>query len=340
MTGGSGLLGSHLVEQLLRRGRKVRALLRAGAEASWLRTQPVELVEGDLTDAASLRRACQGVNIVYHAAARVGDWGPWAEFQRISVEGTRHLVDAASRAGVKRLLHISSISAYGHVNAKGVVLDETAPLGRCLNRWSYYSRAKVMAEELVWNAHREGRLEVSVIRPSWLYGPRDRATLARVITAIRKGRSKLIGDGGNRLSVVHAANVAEAAILAAESSQAVGQAYNISNDGVITQAQYFNLIAKALGESPVTKKVPYPVAKSVAFLLELLGHAFGLKKPPLITRYSLWLMGRHTFYETKKARQQLGWKPTISYETGIPAAVQWYLSQHQPGSVPEGLPAT
>ncbi len=329
VTGASGLLGSHVVEQLRRRGRRVRALVRPTTDTTWLRTQGVEFAEGDITDRASLERACAGVKVVYHVAARVGDWGPWREFQEITIDGTQNVIDAAAGAGVERMLHISSISVYGHVDGKGLVLDESAPLGRCLNKWSYYSRAKVAAEALVWEAHRSGRLKVSIIRPSWLYGPRDRATLSRMITAIRRGKTKLIGDGSNRLNLVHAGNAAEAAIMAAESDKGIGQAYNASNDGEITQAGYFNAIARAIGEPPIGKNVPYKVARTAAFLFELVGHLFGLKKPPLVTRYSVWLIGRHSFFETEKIRRDLGWSSSVSYEQGIPAAVAWYLQEHE-----------
>ena len=145
VTGGTGLLGSHIVEQLRRRNRRVRALVRPGADDSWLRTQGVELVGGDLANTSSLLTACRDVRIVYHAAAQVGDWGPWEDFVKVSIEGTRNMVEAAIGARVARFLHISSISAYGHVNGEGLILDESAPLGRCINRWGYYSRAKAAA---------------------------------------------------------------------------------------------------------------------------------------------------------------------------------------------------
>ena len=238
---------------------------------------------------------------------------------------------AAAGAGVRRFLHISSISAYGHPDGDGLVLDETAPLGQGLHRWSYYSRAKVEAEKLVWAAHSSGRIPVTVIRPSWLYGPRDRATMGRLIASIRQGKAKLIGRGDNRLNVVHAGNVAEAAILAAESDAAVGQAYNCSSDGVLTQEQYFNRVAAALGEPPVVRRVPYRVARTAALILECIGHLFRTVRPPLVTRYSVWLIGRRCFFDCTKARQQLGWESTVSYEEGIPAAVEDYLRQHGAG---------
>ena len=325
ITGATGLLGSHIVEQLIKRDMPVRALVRRGSDTSWLREQPIELVEGDIVDRPSLDRAMRGVTCVYHCAARVGDWGPWHEFVRISIEGTRHVVDAAVAAGVERFIHISSISAYGHPDGDGLVLDESAPLGVDLHRWSYYSRAKVQAEEIVWKAHNAGKLKVTVIRPSWLYGPRDRTTIARLSGLIRSGKAKLLGDGDNRLNVVYAGNVAEAAIAAAQSDNAIGEAYNCSNDGVMTQKQYFNMVAEALGAPPVTKHVPYRVAKVAAFVLECVGHLFRLRKPPMITRYSVWLMGRRCFFSAEKARKELNWQPTVTYEQGIPMTVQWFL---------------
>jgi nucleoside-diphosphate-sugar epimerase len=325
VTGGTGLLGSHIVEQLVYRGRRIRALVRPGSDVAFLRSQGVELAEGDLTDRASLAQACAGVSRVYHAAAKVGDWGPWEEFVRISIDGTRNLIEAAAEAGVGRFLHVSSISSYGHPDGAGLVLDETAPLGHRLHKWSYYSRAKVEAERLVWQAHRSGRLVCTVVRPSWLYGPRDRATIGRLVDSIRTRKAKLIGRGDNRLNVVHAGNVAECAILAAEADVAAGQAYNASSDGVLTQEGYFNMLAAALGEPPVTRHVPYKVAKAAAFVFECVGHALNRKKPPLVTRYSVWLIGRRCFFDCSKAREQLGWKSTVSYEDGIPAAVEDYL---------------
>jgi nucleoside-diphosphate-sugar epimerase len=326
VTGGTGLLGSHIVEQLVRRGRPVRALVRPGADTRWLASHRVELVEGSLTDPASLAAACEGVDVVYHAAARVGDWGPWHEFVAITVEGSKNLFDAAERAGVRRMVHISSISVYGHINRPGLVVDETqTELGVNVYKWSYYTRAKVMVEEEIRRRQKAGcRLEFTVIRPSWLYGPRDRATIARLVNMVRTGKAKLLGSGDNRLNVVYAGNVAEACILAADSHLAVGQVYNCSNDGILTQRQYFDLVARSIGAQPVAKRVPFKVAYRVAYLLEIIGHAFNKKKPPMITRYAVWLMGRDTFFSAEKARRELGWKSTVGYEEGIPATIQWY----------------
>jgi nucleoside-diphosphate-sugar epimerase len=331
VTGATGLLGSHIVEQLRLRNRPVRVLVRRGSDIKWLSTQGVEFVEGDLSDKAALQKACQGVKVVYHSAARVGDWGPWEDFVRITIDGTRNLAEAASAAKCDRFLHISSISSYGHPNGEGIVLDETAPLGTDLHKWSYYSRAKVHAEHLLWDMHKAGKIKLTVIRPSWLYGPRDRATIFRLARMLRKGQAKILGDGENRLNVVYAGNVAEAAILACDTEAAIGQAYNCCSDGEMRQEQWMNMLAAALGAPPVTKHVPYKLAYNAAFLMECFGHLFRTTKPPMVTRYAVWLMGRRVYFSAEKARKQLGWKSTVSYEEGVKKTIAWLREQEAAG---------
>ncbi len=323
VTGATGLLGSHIVEQLRKRGMPVRALVRPGSDRTWLQTQGVEFADGDITDPGSLRRACAGVDVVYHSAAKVGDWGPWEEFQRITIDGTRNVVEAAVAAKVRRLVHISSISCYGYHTKDGTV-DETFELGYKLYKWAYYSRSKIAAERIAWEAHKAGRIELTVIRPAWIYGERDRTTIARLYRMIKAGQAKILGRGDNRLNVVYAGNIAEAAVEAAGRADCSGQAFNCSNDGEITQQQYFDLLARAIGAPPVTRHAPYRAAYFAGFVLECLGHALKRKKPPFVTRYAVWLMGRRSYFSAEKARRVLGWKATVPYEVGVPNTVRWY----------------
>ena len=232
----------------------------------------------------------------------------------------------ALAAGTRRFLHISSISAYGHVNGEGLVLDETAPIGQHLYKWAYYSRSKVAAERIVWDAHDSGRIEVMVIRPAWIYGPRDRTTVARLVAMIRQGQAKILGRGDNRLNVVYAGNIAEAAVTAAGMPEAAGEAFNCSNDGEITQQAYFDLWAQACNAPAVKRHVPYRLAYVVGFVLECLGHLFRWKDPPFVTRYAVWLMGRRSYFSADKARKLLDWQPTVTYEVGVPMTVKWLHS--------------
>ncbi|UCD27811.1 MAG: NAD-dependent epimerase/dehydratase family protein, partial [Planctomycetota bacterium] len=187
--------------------------------------------------------------------------------------------------------------------------------------------AKAQIEKELWAMHRDGKILLTVIRPSWLYGPRDRATIFRLARMLRQGKTKILGDGENRLNVVYTGNVAEAAILAADNQNAVGQSYNCCNDGIMKQKDWMNLLAAELGAPPVTKHVPYKLAYGVAFILECVGHLFKFKNPPMVTRYAVWLMGRRCYFSAEKARIELGWKSTVSYTEGVKKTIEWLREQ-------------
>ena len=328
VTGATGFLGSHICERLVQANQPVRALVRAASDTAFLDSLGVDKFVGDLTDPDSCKAACHGVDVVYHAAAKVGDWGRWDQFQSHTIDATRNIAQAASAVGVRCFLHISSISAYGHPNGANLQLDETAPLGANVHKWSYYTLAKVAAEKLLWQMHADGSLPLTVIRPSWIYGPRDRTSIARLHRMITTGRIKILGSGDNRLNTVYAPNVADACLLAVEhSDKSIGQAYNVSNDGPITQIQYLSKLAGAFNCPAPTRHVPYWLAYSLGFDCEAVGRLLRLKKPPFITRYSVWLMGRDVYFSTDKARTQLNWQSRIGYDEGIKLTAQWYLQQ-------------
>jgi nucleoside-diphosphate-sugar epimerase len=131
------------------------------------------------------------------------------------------------------------------------------------------------------------------------------------------------------MSAVYAGTVAEAAILAANDPGSVGEAYNITHQGRITQAEFLNLFAEACGAPPVRRRVPYRAAFAVAFVLEAHGRLLRRVQPPLVSRYATWLMGRYLEYSTIKAESRLGWSPTPSYRESIARTVAWYRSQHR-----------
>jgi nucleoside-diphosphate-sugar epimerase len=166
-----------------------------------------------------------------------------------------------------------------------------------------------------------------VIRPSWLYGERDRTTTARLMERLRLGRVPLIGRGDNPLSAVYVGMVADAALLAAHHPSAVGEAYNITSQGPITQREFMNLFASACGAPAVRRRVPYRITYGVAFLFEAHGRLTRRVRPPMVTRYATWLMGRKLEYSTEKARTQLGWEPSLTYRESIDRTVRWFLDQ-------------
>jgi nucleoside-diphosphate-sugar epimerase len=331
VTGATGLLGSHIAEALVARGQRVRALVRPTSDVSFPRGLGVELATGDLHDAESLRRAVDGADVVYHCAARVGDWGPWALYRREVIDATRNLLQACRGAGVGRVLYVSSVTVYGHPRDGGAPITEDAPLGQRLYwLWDYYCRSKIAAEELA-RAYGPGAV---VVRPSWIYGPRDRNSLPRLMTAFRAGRVRLIGTGDNLLNVVYAADVAEGAILAANHPAAGGRAYNLCSEGELTQRQFLDALTEALGRPPVRRRLPLWLAYAGGFVSEVIGRAIFLKRPPHITRYAVGLVGRPTRFSTARAREELGWRPRVGAREGLRRALDWW-QRHTADAVPD-----
>jgi nucleoside-diphosphate-sugar epimerase len=326
VTGATGLLGSHVAERLVASGGQVRALVRRESDTRFLQTLGVDLVVGDLTDPASCERATQGARVVYHCAAKVGDWGNWGEFKTACLDGTRNLAEAAIASGVGRFLHISSTSAYGHPPEGGPPIDESAPLGQALwPLWDYYTRSKVDCERILWDLAETRGLPLTIIRPSWLYGERDRTTLERLVGRLKAGRVPLIGRGDNPLSAIYAGNVADAAILAANHPGSVGEAYNITHQGQLTQREFLDLFIQAIGAPPIRRRISYRLTFAASFLIEAVARARGRRRPPLITRYATWLMGRSLSYSTAKAETKLGWRPRLGNRESIERSVRWFL---------------
>ncbi len=317
ITGATGQLGSHIAEQLRQQDQAVRVLVRPGSDETFLRSIGAEIVFGDLKDADAVQRAFAGARIVYHSAAKVSDWGAWEAFKEEAETTTRNVVRAATAANIERLLHVSSISVYGHPKEAPVV--EETPLGQKIWMWDYYPMAKLLAENLAREFPR-----TTVVRPSWLYGERDRITMPRVIPALLEKRVPIIGSGDNYLNIIYAGDVARGCILAANHPGALGQAYNLCSEGEVTQRDMLNALTDALSLPRVTKKVPYFLAIRFAFVKEAIARLFRRTKPPTITRRAVYLVGRSTQYSIAKARRELGWSPRMPIRDGIQRAVQWY----------------
>lgn len=339
VTGATGLLGSHLVERLIARGHWVRALVRPSGRPDFLDALGVEVLRGDLTDPAACDRAVDGVAQVFHCAAKVGDWGSWREFQVGCIDATRTLAEASSRAGVDRFVHVSSTSAYGHPPDQSTPIDETAPLGQNVWVLDHYTRSKVECERLLWSMSAEERLPLTVIRPSWLFGERDRTTIPRLIQEFRWHRVSIVGKGDNPLSAVYAGVVADAAILAANDPRSVGEAYNITSHRRITQRQFLDMLADALGVPRVTWRYPFWYAFHGGFALELRERLLLAKRPPRVTRYGAWLLGRYLEYSTEKARTWLGWVPALTYEESLERTVRWFMDDEAARVPHDPMPA-
>jgi 2-alkyl-3-oxoalkanoate reductase len=329
ITGATGLVGSHLADQLVARGDAVIALVRPTSNTRFLKLLGVRLVQGDLSSQESLEQGMAGAEIVFHIAAKVTDWGSWSEFQRDTIDGTRRMLEAMRKTGVPRLVHVSSVAVYGHQANHGGVWTEDAPYPTNFLAWEYYPAAKIAAEKLVLDYHNKKWLEASILRPSWVYGPRDRASFPRVVQFLKSNRALLIGSGDNPLPLVYAGNVAEACILAAINPAASGRVYNTSCDCRITQRQFLNAIAQKLDLRPVTRSLPTPVALTIANLAEIPSRLAHKKEPPMLSRFGFYLLTNRGVFDSARARDELGWNPSVGFEEGLSRTIDWYKSEYR-----------
>jgi nucleoside-diphosphate-sugar epimerase len=215
---------------------------------------------------------------------------------------------------------------YGHPKPRGnEMFTEEEPLGQRLWMWDHYARAKIAAEELC----RAYPGPLTIVRPSWLYGPRDRRTLPSFIKALRAGRVRILGKGDNLLNLIYAADVADGAIRAATAPSAIGQAYNLSSEGEMTQKELLDLLTDTIGWPRITRSIGVRMAWLGGLFSEVVGKIIFLKRRPHITRYAVGIVGRTTLYSTRKARTELGWEPRVKAPEGLKLALDWF--RQQPG---------
>ncbi len=318
VTGATGLLGSHVAEQLVRRGERVRALARANSDRSFLKTLGVEIFTGDLETNQGLEAATHGVDRVFHCAARVGEWGDPKQIRAQIVDLAQNLKNACQLSGSPRVVHVSSVTVYGKPNGAGP-WSESEPLGQNVYRSNHYCHAKIAAEE-VWKNYGG---EVVIVRPSWIYGPRDRVTLPRVIKAFLSGRLALIGDGSNPLNLVFAPDVADGCLRAMDKAPD-RHLYNLSSAGQASVKAFMDTLADQLGLPRVTRSYPLGMAKGLAIFSEFVGKLIRMKRPPHLTRYNLGLLTRPCLFSTESARLELGWLEKTSLEEGVCKTLEWH----------------
>jgi len=319
VTGATGFLGSHVTELLLAGGARPRVLVRPGDSIPAFAEGRVDARWGDIRDRAALEAALGGVDRVLHCAARTGPWGPEAEYERTNVRGLETLVRTAMAAGVRRIVHVSSITVHGN-DLRGAA-DESAPLREEPNP---YSRSKVAGERLLGRMIRQEGAPVTIVRPGWIYGPRDEASFARIARMVEAGRMVILGGGQNHLPLIYARDAAMGVLLAGESDQAVGRSYLLVNDEPVTQRDFIGAVAAQLGVPAPTRHVPYDLGLALGVLAESFGRLTRRRQPPPVMRYGLQLLGGDNRFRITRARQELGFKPVVNLAEGVRRSVEWY----------------
>jgi nucleoside-diphosphate-sugar epimerase len=319
ITGATGFVGGHLAEEAVRRGWAVRTLARAGSDTALLSRLPAAMVRGDLGDAAALREAVQGVDVVFHCAAKVGDWGPVEDYRAVNVEGTRALLDACLSASVSRFVYFSSLGVYAARHHHGT--DETAPLPA--RHIDGYTQTKVEAERLVLRYHQEHKLPAVVLRPGFIYGPRDRTVLPKLLDNLRQGQVRYLGSGKQAMNTIFVGNLVDAAFLAAEKPDVVGEVFNLTDGEFVSKRRFIEALADGVGVPRPTRSVPLWVARVAAWWMEGRARKRGDPQPPRLTQGRLKFLGLNLDFSIEKARRVLGYRPRVSFADGMRQTVDW-----------------
>ena len=325
VTGGTGFLGRRLVARFIAAGDRVTILGRTPAPD--LEAQGVRFVRASLEDAAAVRAACAGIETVFHTAAKVGVWGRYDDFFRTNVLGTRAVLAGCRAQGVQRLIYTSTPSVVYNGQALANA-NESLPL--TTDCPSPYPLTKAIAEREVLAAS-SASLRTVALRPHLIWGIGDPHLVPRILARARAGRLRIVGDGQNRVDMVHVENAVDAHLLAEQSltqenSPAAGRAYFITNGEPVVLWNWINRLLQSLNLTPVTKKISLAAATRIGVLCETAWKILPLKDEPPMTRFIAAELAKDHWFDISAARQDLGYAPRISMSAGTAELVA-YLKQ-------------
>jgi dihydroflavonol-4-reductase len=317
VTGATGFVGAAVARSLLKNQWQVRVLARKGSDRRNLKELPVDVLEGDLTDAASLQRAAQGCEALFHVAAdyRLGARDP-SQLYRANVDGTRNVLDAARRGGVQRIVYTSSVATIG-IPGDGTPGDEGTP-NSLANMIGHYKRSKYLAEEVAREAAREG-LPVVIVSPSTPVGPGDLkpTPTGQLVLDAAAGRMPAYVDTG--LNIVHVDDVANGHLLAYERGK-TGERYILGGQDMSLR-EILAMISHLVGRPPPRVRLPYGVVLPIAYLAEGLAKLTG--RSGRITLEGVRMSRKLMFFSSAKAARDLGYTcrpPLQAFED----AIRWF----------------
>lgn len=318
VTGATGFVGSAVARRLLARGHALRLLSRASSDRSNIAGLDAEVVVGDLTDSASLKRAASGCRYVVHVAADYRIWVPDPnEMLRANVEGALAMVRAAAEAGAERIVHCSSVAALGLIG-DGTLSDENTPAKEA-DFVGIYKRSKYLAEQALREAMARENLPVVIVNPAAPVGPRDikPTPTGKMIRDAAAGKVPAFIDTG--LNIVHVDDVAEGHVLALERGR-IGERYILGGENMLLR-DVLALVANVAGRRPPTIQLPEAVVWPAAAVMEWFAQLTGI--PPMMTRDHLKMARKKMFFSSAKAMAELGYAPR-PVRDAVADAIGWF----------------
>ncbi len=324
ITGATGFLGSHIAEHLVENGKEVVTVARPESDTKFLERLGVTVERGDFRDPALLRRIIPDMEAVLHCAAKVGDWGPVGEYRQVNVEGFRQVLEACKGQALSRFVYISSLGVYATKHHHGT--DETEPLPK--SHADGYTQSKVEAEQLAMKYYRDFGVPVVVLRPGFIYGPRDRYLVPRIVESLRQGTMRYPGAKGHRaLNTIYVGNLVQAVLLSLYREEAVGEIFNLTDGEYVSKRQFIEAIADQMELPRPTRTPPLWLARWLTWCSETWAKATGAKTAPLFTQARLKFMGYNLDFSIDKAKMELGYLPRYSFEDAIYLTMRWFKEQ-------------
>lgn len=312
VTGGRGLLGSAVVRELVVRGHDVTSFQRSTAGHA----RSVRETLGDVTDPDAVAAAVVGQDAVVHLAALVSVVGPWSQFARVNIGGTRTVLAAAADAGVGRLVHVSSPSV---AHAGEPLVGAGASVADPVHARGNYARSKAEAELLALAACSPA-MAVTAVRPHLVWGPGDTQLIGRIVERARAGRLVLIDDGAALIDTTYIDNAAEAIAQALERCDRPdvhGRAFVVSNGQPRTVFELVGRIAQAAGCEAPTRRLPFPLARTAGAVVEQAWARTGRAGEPPLTAFVAEQLATAHWFDQRETQRALDWRPRVSIDEGL-----------------------
>jgi nucleoside-diphosphate-sugar epimerase len=313
VTGATGFVGGALAQRLSADGVYVRALARSPEKGRFLRDIPnVEIVQGDITNAARMQAVTQGCDVVFHVAAATS--GPLADQQRANVDGTRNVLLAAAAAKVERVVHVSTVAVYGYRVSGDITEDRPPDPGPVA-----YNRTKAEGERLVREIGAQHGLDYGIVRPGMVYGPRSGMWTGVLFRVARRKPTPFLGNGSGRVLPIFIDDLVDLMVIMATHPAARQETFNAAADPAPTWREFLGGYARLAGHESWLG-IPVWIGRLVAPLAELAMRLGG--QPQDIPALISYVTSQKT-YKMTKARDRLGWQPQTSLNAGIEHCAPW-----------------